>query len=232
MTESKPLAEVVGLNARNHRLRHDATLEDVSRAARRYGLKWSTGRVGDLEGGRMPATLPTLFALAQALGDVTGDRISISDLVWTDGWVEVNPGLTVSGNALKRSVEGEPVELVAKDIYGAVEKVFGIFEDIRRRHNEAWGDVPTELQYMDPQEVERVGAASGVAEQRLCKEYSLKRHVLAALSLHLWGRSFSEERDRRAGEGANAQRRGRVSRELKNEIEAYLESGAGRGDGQ
>lgn len=227
-----PLAEVVGRNARNHRLRHDAKLEDVARVAKRYGLKWSTGRVGDLEGGRMPATLPTLFALAATLGDVTGERVSIADLVWTDGWVEVNPSLTVSGEALKRSVQGEPVDLVAKDLYGAVEEIFGIFEDIRQRHNEAWADVPTELQYMDPHEVDRVEAASGVAEQRLCKEYSLAPHVLAAMSLHLWGKSFSEERDNRAGEGANAQRRGRISREMKQEIEAYLASGGTDGDGQ
>lgn len=230
--EPLPLAAIVGQNARAHRKHYGATLEDVAKSASRLGLRWNTGRVGDLESGRIPATLPTLFVLAQALGEVTKKHVSIADLVWYDGWVELNPSLTIRGETLRESLEGEPVELVARDIHGQVEQIFGIFEDIRRMHQDTWGNVPEELQHKDPQEVARIAATAGVAERRLCKDFSIDPQALAALSLHLWGRSFSEERDRRAGEGANAQRRGRVSRELKSEIETYLESGTERGDGQ
>jgi hypothetical protein len=38
----------------------------------------------------------------------------------------------------------------------------------------------------------------------------------------VWGRTFSEERDRRAGGEANAQKRGRVTREMKAELEQVI----------
>lgn len=232
MKEPLALAAVVGRNARAHRKRHGATLEDVAKRASALGLRWNTGRVGDLESGRIPATLPTLVVLAQALGDATDERVSVADLVWYDGWVELNPALTIRGETLKQSLEGQPLALVARDIHGQVEKAFGIFEEIRRLHDDAWENVPEELQHEDPIEVDRIAAAAGVAERRLCKDFSLRPHVLAALSHHLWGKSFSEERDGRAGEDANAQRRGRISREMKQEIEAYLASRRTDGDRQ
>jgi hypothetical protein len=38
----------------------------------------------------------------------------------------------------------------------------------------------------------------------------------------LWGRTFVAERDRRAGPDVNAQRRGRISRQLKAELQKAL----------
>lgn len=40
-----------------------------------------------------------------------------------------------------------------------------------------------------------------------------------------WGRSFTAERDRRAGPDANAQKRGRISRELKAELQEAINRG-------
>ena len=38
-----------------------------------------------------------------------------------------------------------------------------------------------------------------------------------------WRKSYSAERDQRAGAGANAQKKGRVARELKAELKAVLD---------
>jgi hypothetical protein len=55
--------------------------------------------------------------------------------------------------------------------------------------------------------------------------------LLAGLSAALWKRTFSQERDRRAGPEANAQKRGQVSRELRKELQAVIEA-ATHGDGK
>jgi hypothetical protein len=48
--------------------------------------------------------------------------------------------------------------------------------------------------------------------------------LLACLSAALWKRTFSQERDRRAGEGANTQKRGQVTRQMRAELEAAIEA--------
>lgn len=228
VTESKPLAEVVGQNARNHRLRHDAKLEDVSRAARDYGLKWSTGRVGDLESGRIPATLPTLLALAQALGDVTSERVSVADLVHVDGWVEINPGLIIRGGALSSALRGEPMNLLVSDVLGASEECEGVVSRsfAQLEADNARLDADTDLNFG---EIRDAMKNFGIAEERIAKQLKISDYLLTCVSLILWGSTFSAERDRRAGTDANAQRRGQVTRTLKSEISEYLERHSGDG---
>jgi hypothetical protein len=53
----------------------------------------------------------------------------------------------------------------------------------------------------------KVQRQSGEAEARMAKSLGLHEENLAALSAHLWGRTLSAERNRRAGAGANAQDR-------------------------
>lgn len=211
------------MNARAHRLRHEAKLDDVARSARNYGLRWNTGRVGDLESGRIPATLPTLIALAQALGDATGEPISIADLAWFDGWVEVNPALVVRGDALASALKGQPVSLKAKDVLGAPERLgtaaSQAFEQLAADCAQL-GDIGGDLPVI---EVQRVMNDAGVTEQRIAKELEISPYSLAVLSLKLWGSSFSAARDRQAGTNANAQRRGQVTRQMKQGLRRALE---------
>lgn len=229
VTDTMPLSEVVGLNARTHRLRHDAKLEDVARAAREYGLRWTTGRVGDLESGRIPATLPTLLALAQALGDVTSERVSLADLVHVDGWVEVNSDLTIRGEALSSALRGEPMNLLVTDVLGASEELDEIVSRSNAQidsDNARLGSDADDLLLVEIQEAMK---HFGVAEERLAKQLDLSEYLLTCVSLVLWGTTFSAERDRRAGAEANAQRRGQVARTLKAEISEYLERHSGDG---
>lgn len=229
VTDTMPLSEVVGLNARAHRLRHDAKLEDVARAAREYGLRWTTGRVGDLESGRIPATLPTLLALAQALGDVTSERVSLADLVHVDGWVEVNSDLTIRGEALSSALRGKPMNLLVTDVLGASEELGEIVSRSNAQldaDNARLGSDADDLLLVEIQEATK---HFGVAEERLAKQLGLSEYLLTCVSLVLWGTTFSAERDRRAGAEANAQRRGQVTRTLKAEISEYLEQHSGDG---
>ena len=64
----------------------------------------------------------------------------------------------------------------------------------------------------------------GATEKRTRKALGISSTLLADLSAALWNRTFSQERDRRAGEGANAQKRGQVSRQMRKELQAAIEA--------
>ena len=56
------------------------------------------------------------------------------------------------------------------------------------------------------------------ADARACRDIGVTRERGATMMARLWGRTFTEERDGRAGPDANAQRRGQISRALKTEL--------------
>ena len=55
-----------------------------------------------------------------------------------------------------------------------------------------------------------------------CKRLGVEPFTGAAAMVNLWGRSFVAERDHRAGPGANAQRRGQISRHLQAELQELI----------
>jgi len=61
------------------------------------------------------------------------------------------------------------------------------------------------------------------ADARIAGSLGLSAYRAAELMTELWGRSFSDERDRRGGPGANAQKRGRISRDLKQELQGAID---------
>lgn len=225
MTDRRTLAEVVGMNARAIRLDSGATLDDVARAAKRYGLKWNTGRVGDLESGRIAATAPTLFALAATLASVTRKRVALADLVRFNGWVELNEGLTVAGDALTAAFTGEPVRLVTSSVVDGVELRRRAGNRIQQLLDEHEAVPPDLRASISAQQLLSTEGGSGVAEKRVAKSLGISDTRLAYESARLWGRAFSAERDERAGSNANAQKRGQVARELKSELRASLSHG-------
>ena len=79
------VSEVLGRTARE--LRDGRKVELVARAARLAGLNWGTGRIADLEAGRVSPTLPTLIALCWAFRDLLGRPLELPDLFVGDGKV-------------------------------------------------------------------------------------------------------------------------------------------------
>ena len=63
------------------------------------------------------------------------------------------------------------------------------------------------------------------ADYRLAHSVGLRVEQAAVAMEALWGRSFTAERDHRAGPDANPQKRGRVSRELKAELQEAINRG-------
>jgi transcriptional regulator with XRE-family HTH domain len=98
---STSLTQVIGTNTRTLRLAADVTAEKFAAVVAKYGLPWSSGRVGDLEHGRIASPeLATVYALAAALGDVIGRPVALPELLATTEPVTVNDLLTIEPPAL------------------------------------------------------------------------------------------------------------------------------------
>ena|GEM_PF-4544120 len=69
---------------------------------------------------------------------------------------------------------------------------------------------------------------SGLTEQRQAKRMGIQPSDLAALSLMLWQKTFTRERDLRAGPDANAQKRGQITRAMRVELADKLAEMGGR----
>ncbi|MDV7176012.1 XRE family transcriptional regulator [Gordonia amicalis] len=209
------LAVLVGQNARRLRLEASLTLDQVARAARARGLRWTESRVADFESGRVSANLGTLIAACMALSDASGKNVTLPDFVSGlvgGGSVHVNDGLVLTTQDVHRIVQGlSPVE----------------HRTARQSHDDESRMITSPLEeaianfYRDQAPIGRVRAvrlASGAAEARTARDLEISPMSLAVLSAALWRRSFSGERDKRAGANANAQQRGRISRILKAEL--------------
>lgn len=213
------LQRQIGLNARDLRLGAGLTLDQVSTAARRRGLKWSESRVADFEAGRVAPTLNTLLAFCLALNDLGCQEASLPAFVKYGGTpLKINDALALLDEDIAHlmTVEGgygtKPVELATDD----APSILG------------WKRTPFERRVFHRYEVDittssRIWRAAGATEDRIRKTLGISPGLLAHLSAALWGKSFTEERDHRAGEGANAQKRGRISRDMLAELKTAME---------
>jgi transcriptional regulator with XRE-family HTH domain len=181
------IAEVLGRTARA--LRADRKLELVAYAAKSAGLNWGSGRVADLEGGRVSPTVPTLFALCQAFGALLDRPVSLAELFAGDGPVRL------TGTHAQFADHGiEPPEILTARL----------------------GTQPL---------LQKVKQSMLEADHRMARSLGLDSDEAAIKMATLWGQSFTAERDRRAAAGANPQKRGRISRELKTELKGALNRG-------
>jgi hypothetical protein len=214
MPEGVELSEVLALNAR--RLRGAATLGDVAKAARRYGTSWTPGKVSDLEHGRVSPTLPTLVIVALSLSDVCGRLVTIAELVKSDENICLAKGFDVPSEVLKLLLDGDEKayklllnRALDRTVAGAKAAV------------DSW---PARLkEKVSVGLLRQVYADYGEPEQLLEREFGTDRDRLVAAMAALWKKCFHAERDRLAGPGANAQKKGRVARQLKADLKAVLD---------
>jgi transcriptional regulator with XRE-family HTH domain len=225
-TPITPLAEVVGENCKRLRGRIGITQDDLARHARTVGLRWRASSVGDFEAGRSSPTLATVVAVAAALQSALDDPvrlgpdptdIRLSDLVACAGWVSVTEALIVPGPTLAQWLGGAVATLPPLDAYrppptqpGDGSAYAELEKELRKAHATLDG-------------AEGVLARSGLAEQRTAKTLGVDPGALALASFELWGGTFTEERDRRAGPDANKQKRGQIARTMRAELAVALE---------
>lgn len=194
---AKPIAEVLGANCRRIRLDAGLTQDDLAKAARRFGLRWTASKVRDFEAGRSAPTFATVLALTAALEDATDQRPRLADLVRFDGEVTVTEDFEPTGEQLTSFCAG-----------GRWDRLSELWEEGRY--------IGTFRPILD---------WSGLTDQRVAASLGLDTDQLCNTAMQLWGTVFSAERDRRAGPDANPQKRGRITRQLKAELIESLSDG-------
>jgi transcriptional regulator with XRE-family HTH domain len=223
MTESRPIAAIVGENVRRLRTQSGHSGDALARRMRQtFKTAWNTARVSELENGRVSPTAPTLFMLSQALSELLDRPVLVAELLDSDGFAKVgNVGIRATrvAAAFRQDDQGD-MTLRIGDLANADELLEELDEHF---HNgkplpKAAGGVRLEL-------VTEVADKSGESERRAALSLGIPEFHLAALSAALWGHSYSEERDRRAGADSSAQKRGRIGRELLKELQKAAASG-------
>lgn len=211
------IAEVIGANTRRIRGEHRA--EDLAKAARKVGLNWNTGRVSELEAGRVSPTIPTIIALLAALRTLTNRSVRLDELLQHDGPIQLNDKLRLPPAKLLDALSNNDFQLRARDL--------GVSADEVRANVAAgrYGDVDLDL-------IIQAESAAGLAEERMAKDLGVRTGTIAHAAVYLWHKTFSEERAQRAGPDANAQKLGQVTRRMKAELRAALDEVGDDGDDQ
>ena len=235
---SRSLAEVVGANCKRIRTTIGITQDDLARYARDLGLRWNAAKVGDFEAGRStPAfttVLTVLLALQTAVLDTAQRR---ADAAASSGWMD-DTGAVVSALPPAPPIEVTLAELVRVPggfvaLNDTVDVPGGDLADVcsgeipqlgrvRKKGEQATQPYDWDRRMGD---ISNLLQRSGLTEDRLARRLTIGRARLADESFRLWRSTFSEERDRRAGPGANQQKKGRISRELRAELQKALADG-------
>lgn len=212
------LAEVIGKNANRLRKAAELTLDQVSIAARKRGLNWSESRVSDFESGRVAPNLTTLVAVVLALQGAGCADAALPELLRSQTPIQINESLLLSSEQIVDLAIGRPASRALPSPEWVTDAITASWEAHKDSVLAAASVISGGMT-----------DARGATEERTRKALGISGTELAELSATLWGRSFSEERDRRAGAGANAQKRGQVSRELRKELQVAI-AAATRGD--
>jgi transcriptional regulator with XRE-family HTH domain len=211
--QPESLAVVVGRNCRRIRSHiGGVTQDELARYARRIGLRWTASSVGDFEAGRSAPTFATVLAVTLALQmaledaaerrlEIPGWRVMLADLVSGEARVALTDSFSVDGFLVEALCRGHD---------------FTTFDPPPWRPQTGEAVLPG-----PPSTLGR----SGLTEHRLARRLKISEARLAHVSFQLWQSTFTEERDRRAGPDANQQKRGRISRELRAELEKALSDG-------
>jgi transcriptional regulator with XRE-family HTH domain len=214
------LATVIGLNAKQLRLDAGLTLDQLSRAARGRGLKWTESRVADFEAGRVASpSLNTLLAFVLALCDAGCPNVTLPSLVEFINPMQINESLQLFDADIVNLLRGERADR-ALNAEAIVVEPLRWKRTTRDRKLANYFDVNISL-------LGKVTNAQGAAEIRMSKALNIAPSTLAHITAALWKATFSDERDRRAGDGANAQKRGQVSRTMQSELETAIKEALG-----
>lgn len=196
---SRPLTAVLGMNCRRLRTEFGLSQDALAGYARAVGLPWNGAKIANFEAGRWTPTFADVLALGIALEHAR--------LFTLTAVPELHDRAAVQRQVVLADLleSDEPVTVRGTTLSGA-----------------ELADIGRSQKFPPPRVV--APPRPDLAEQRLAKALRIDRARLAEVSQDLWGATFTTERDRRAGAG-NQQKRGRIARELRAELEKALASG-------
>lgn len=226
------VSEVVGTNFSALREGAGVTLEDVARRARHYGLRWNPARVSRIDRGEGSITLETALMLAVILTDLRRDKppVALADLLESVEEFQLAPRATVRAGY-------SDALLLQSDMGDATDVIVEGGPDATTDPNLLSRTLPALRQVFGPRPgvttSQRVfGAVMNMTltDERNARRMGLTEAEFAAWCVKLWGHLMSVETEQRAPEGATAQKKGRITRELMQELQGYVSGERARGD--
>ncbi len=194
---AEPLATLIGRNARRIRSDANLTLDRVASEVSALGHAWSHSRVAAFERGDVSPTLPIILVVCAALARLLDKDVTLADLTASVDRVQITEGLAAEASAVSAVLSGASAATIAPP------------DPFARPQ--------------DSPEDRRVAFNTGRAERDLAQTLGEDLRLVSIASAQLWGKSYSEERDHRAGPDASPQAKGRISRTLKTELAEFLE---------
>lgn len=220
--------EVIGAFLREYRKNHGLTMEQIANATHEYGSGWDTSAIGSFERGKRAATLSNILIILQSLSDLTGEELGLSSITFSDAMdvdeeVQLNDELAIDKEQLRGALEGEPVNVKPAPKYGT-----RAFEDLKK---DVYSSAVAESAHMDASIrpslqwlVFTHDREPTISERRAAAKLEIPPEYVTAWCYGLFdGRSLDEETTRRAGEGANAQKRGRATRLIVDDIRKAID---------
>jgi transcriptional regulator with XRE-family HTH domain len=193
--------------------------EDVAAEARAYGLAWTPATVAAIETGRRHVTAVELLLLPFVLTEA-GEAVELKELLAGMGRVALTPDASVDGTLLAAVVSGQASDVVGHRGWDTPRR------RIARRAVSAAGALGQYASaYPNLRESDLSLAqqeAAGEAERHAGYRFGCSALDVAMAARSLWGRSLSAERNARAEPDASPQARGRVTRQLLDELEPVL----------
>ncbi len=199
------VSAVFGRRAQALRSGAGLKVEEVARAVTARGLKWTPARVSELEAGKVAATISNLTILSAAFTDLLKTPVRLADWFTGEGFVTLTDEASMPLDVLRGILTGEPISL-PPTLAVAAERMVTYLET----HPLPKGQQPR---------LWAIYNSYGEAEERAAAALGVDRETLCWLMLNQWGESLSAHRDRIAEPGANAQKRGRIARQLRQELE-------------
>ena len=192
------LRDLISRNMRRMRIDAAANYEDVSRAARRYGLTWTTQWVAAVERGQRATTAEQLVVLPLVLAEAFGHRVGLADLLLGDDPVLIGPvnGETapVSGVYLREMVTASPYRRpfsAPGTPFAGVESGDGALARAATKMREiskaGLGDI-------DIRALAMAEEGAGDLEDKLARKLGVAPIIVIAAAASLWRRSLTEER--------------------------------------
>lgn len=219
------LGQVIGQNVRL--LRGSHTLEELATHGRAVGATWSSGSISAIERGDFKTTVETVALLALALDRLRGaeflrGNITSRDLLQTDQPIALGKTLATSTEELLRFLGGGYSGEVINTTYHLTQAREGIGEQVAKLESLNLPNDSFDLF----RRVEEAGPETPATE-RLAKKIGADPYELRSWSVHLWGKTFEDHRDQIAGPDSTPQKKGRVSRELLEEIQTAMKEQRG-----
>lgn len=200
---AKPLATALGQEIKALRERAGLRQEDVARAASAMGLDWSRSSIAALETGRRDLSAGELLLLPLVLRLALGlDRLEVSDLLPGDrAMIEVAEGAHLSAGQLRRLLAGH-----ASDVDPGLVVTADAAET-------AAAMVAVSLEHP-------LGA--GEAERKAAARLNRPMIMILLASYRRWGRSLTDERDRRLAEAVSERAKPRTVQAIRGHITRAL----------